>query len=126
MSFALDLDFSARDRREAERVVATTASPDLIPVVVGRRGLRFDPEQADAVLDDAAHWDEGAFTLSADGRRRLAATVRALSHAIEPGWGLRAHWVGDPLDREQEITAGDLADLIERSQLDRRTLYRVR
>ena len=33
---------------------------------------------------------------------------------------------GDPLDGERDVTAHELADLIEQSRLDGRTLYRAR
>jgi hypothetical protein len=49
-----------------------------------------------------------------------------LSEVLDAGWAVRAYWGGDPLDGEREVTAHELADLIEQSRLDRRTLYRVR
>ena len=52
--------------------------------------------------------------------------VLALSEVLDAGWAVRAYWGGDPLDGEREVTAHELADLIEQSRLDRRTLYRVR
>lgn len=135
MSFALELYADVSDREQAERVAEATASSGHVAVVAGRRrrwgrplppSIHLDGQQAQDVLSDDADWSEDAFTFSNVGRHNLAATVLALSEVLDAGWAVRAYWGGDPLDGEREVTAHELADLIEQSRLDRRTLYRVR
>jgi hypothetical protein len=134
VSFELELHADVDDWQQAERAAAATASTGHVAVVVGRRkrwgrplkpGIRFDWHQAQDVLSEDADWSQDAFTLSADGRRQLAATVLALSGVLSPGWGIRAYWIGDPVTNEQTLTAQELAELVMQSRLDRGTLYRV-
>lgn len=134
MSFVLDLYATPADWAQAERAAAATAVDGHLAVLLGPRkrwgrtlkpSLHFDWAQAQAVLSDDADWDHEAFTLSSQGRQRLAKTVQALVEALGPGWGIRAYWVGDRLDDELTLSATDLLELVERSQLDRGTLYRV-
>ena len=66
-----------------------------------------------------------SWALSDDGRRNLAATVLALAEVLQPGWGIRAYWLGDTLEREEPVTARALAERVRQSRLDRYTLYRV-
>lgn len=77
------------------------------------------------MLGDDAKESERTFTLSDDGRDRLAATVLVLAEVLQPGWGVRAYWVGDALQEVRVATAEELADLVRSSALDRGTLYRV-
>jgi len=124
-----ELDVARRDlRARAPRGAAGLEGGRASGRGDGRAGpsVHFDAEQAQEVLDEGADWTEDAFTLSPRGRRDLARSVLALSRVLAPGWGIRAAWVGDPLAGEQAVTAPELAGLVERSRLDRSTLYRVR
>lgn len=134
MSFELELYASVRDWAEAERAAAATASDRHVSVVPGRRKrwgrtleptIHFDWRQGQHVLSDQADWDHDAFLLDEERRHDLAATVLVLAGMLEPGWGIRAYWRGDPLESESATTADRLADLIRRSQLNRYTLYRL-
>jgi hypothetical protein len=134
VSFDLELGARVGSWEEAERVEAATASAGHLPVLAGRRrrwwrelepSIAFDGKQGQAVLDDAADWDEDAFTLSPSGRAALAATALTLGELLAPGWTLRAYWGGDPVRHEQAVTARELASLVRQSKLDRYTLYRV-
>ncbi len=136
MSFVLELDADAATWDEAQRAVDATASSAHVAVRLGRRKTRLgrerkptiylDHHDADRVWDDqAAGWDEHAFTFSEYGRRALAATVEALGEVLRPGWILRSYWVGDRIHAERPVSTAELASLIEQSEMRRDTLYRV-
>jgi hypothetical protein len=108
----------------AERAAAAAAKPGHVAVIPGRRrrwaraltpSVHFDWETGTGRRSDDADWNEEAFTFSEEGRRKLTATVLALSEALEPGWGIRAYWAGDPLNAEQEVTVRERVDLIQQS-----------
>ena len=135
MSFALELYADVSDWEQAERVAEATASSGHVAVVAGRRrrwgrplppSIHLDGQQAQDVLSDDADWSEDAFTFSNVGRHNPRRHGARLAEVLDAGWAVRAYWGGDPLDGEREVTAHELADLIEQSRLDRRTLYRVR
>lgn len=130
----LELQASVRDWDEAERVAAATSAEGHVSVVAGRRKrwgrtrtatIDFDWQQGQAVLSDNAGWDRDAFLLHDRHRHDLAETILMLAGSLQPGWGVRAYWVGDPLEQETTTTAEGLAELVRRSQLNRYTLYRV-
>ncbi len=135
VSFELELHAAVRTSEEAEEAAAATAPPGHVAVQAARRkrwgrarapSVHFDPKQGQEVLSDDADWSEDAFTLTVDGRRRLAATVLALAQVLPAGWGVRVYWFGDPLRGEQTVPAQEHAELVEQSGLDRYTLYRVK
>lgn len=105
MSFALELYADVSDWEQAERVAEATASSGHVAVVAGRRrrwgrplppSIHLDGQQAQDVLSDDADWSKDAFTFSDDERRKLAATVFALSEVLDPGWAVRAYRVRWP------------------------------
>lgn len=134
MSFDLELRADVTSWEDAERIAQVTATAGHVAVVPGRRmrwfrplmpTIGFDWAQGQEVLSDDADWDHDAFLLCESGRVALAATVLTLASLLEPGWGIRAYWVGDPLREEIELSAHELAELVRASSLDRFTFYRI-
>ena len=134
MSFELELIARVTSWDEAAQAAASTGSSDYVSVLPGRRrrwgrplppSIHFDWREGQVVLSDDADWDHDAFLLSDAGRRTLSATVGVLAELLDPAWGIRAYWIGDPLKRESATTAAALQRRVQASQLDRFTLYRV-
>jgi hypothetical protein len=135
VSFILELDAPDVDQATAARLAHVTQEPGYLPVLAPRRrrwsrraatGLSLRDERDEVpVLSDAADWSEQAFTLDERGRELLAATISLLATELQPGWALRAYWVGDACEEEQIVTGEELIDLVRRSALDRTTRYRV-
>ncbi len=135
MSFILELDAPDVDPETAERLERATQEAGYLPVRArrGRRWRRraemglsiFDGRDDVHVLSDDADWSEDAFTFDERGRELLAQTVSLLAHELEPGWALRAYWVGDPCKDERTVTGDELAELVRSSALERTARYRV-
>ena len=77
------------------------------------------------VLSDDADWSETAFTLDESGRELLSRTISLLAQDLQPGWSLRAYWVGDSCENERAVTSDELVELVRTSALERTTRYRV-
>ena len=134
VSYVLDLDLPVETWEEAEQLAAATSTPGLLPLRVAKRrgwfrarrpGVYPDWDAGQAVLDDAASWEEDAFSLSPDGGEALARTVLKLGLIVPPGWTLRSYWVGDPVEAKETVSPHALAELIRSSALRRTTLYRI-
>lgn len=77
------------------------------------------------VLLEPTVWDETSWRLRPDARPRLAATVRILAAQHPAPFTFRATWSGSPIERDEELTAGELARLVAGDQLNDHTRYRV-
>lgn len=85
-----------------------------------------------ATEDDRGHvliapdvWDEERWRLRPDAHERLATTLAILAEEHPAPFTFRATWSGSPIERDEELTASELATLIRADQLNDHTRYRV-
>jgi len=140
VSFTLELAVEGLTTEQGRAVEAECRRRSAWPVslVVGRR--RFGllrpcetgpslvmPEQVDGrhLLSDDADWDAPAWRTDPELVAPLAEAIRVLGDELPQGFTLRATWVGSEARAEQVVTADELAELAERSQLNEFTRYRV-
>ena len=137
MSFILELDAPPVGPEVGEQLERATQAEGYLPVRARRQrrwtrrrkpelrlALRDERDEI-PVLSDQADWSESAFTLDERGRELLARTISLLAQELDPGWTLRAYWVGDDCEEERTVTKDELVELIRTSQLNRTTRYRV-
>jgi hypothetical protein len=135
VSDVLEINVEVATWEDADRIAAETSAKGLLPMRASRRRGWFkarrpnigpDWHAGQAVLDDAANWEEEAFSLSPSGREALARTVLKLGEIVPSGWTLRSYWVGDSVEAERFVSPEEVADLVREGALLRTTLYRVR
>ena len=133
MSFHLELDLPRIEWEDAHRLRQALKEARAYPIDPRPRRRWLRPRLASLsahpdvheLLADDADWDQPAFSLDSRRAERLARTIEVLGLRLGPDWTLRACWVGDPVETERELTAGELAALTRASRLERRVRYRV-
>lgn len=78
------------------------------------------------ILVDPDRWDEEAWQLRSDAVPRLARLLGILADHSPDGFEFRATWAGSPIERTEDVTVGDLQQLVLDQQLNDHTRYRVK
>jgi hypothetical protein len=131
LSLLLEVSVPGLDWPLAERLAAETTGPDRLAVygIPSRKWLRGKPklqisetaEDGTEVFDDNS---ENDVAITPSCREPLAQTLLALAELLEPGWQLHVGWVGEG-KQEQDVSAGQLADIARQSRFDNKVRYRV-
>jgi len=135
MCLSLKLHVPASERARLEEVVARAPSDglrvELLHAPIWPWARRHDAvarvsEQggcACSLLAEDADWGAEAWSMRPEILEPLARTLSALAEAGPEGMIVEALWQGETPEREQSITAAELAGLARRSQLGTRTRY---
>lgn len=105
------------EREERRWFGITKAYPHVLELLTedGRGHILLEPDT----------WDEERWVLRPDARPRLVATIEIVAAAHPSPFAFRATWSGSPIERDEELTARELAALIATDQLHDHTRYRV-